>query len=89
MTAVKVGDLNSIFETVKKTLSMQLEISPDLITEDTKIVQDLGADSLDVVELIMTLEEGYNIIITNDDASELITVGQIVVFIDKQLKKPM
>ena len=89
MTAVKVGDLNSIFETVKKTLSMQLEISPDLITEDTKIVQDLGADSLDVVELIMTLEEGYNIIITNDDASELITVGQIVVFIEKQIRKPM
>ena len=89
MTAVKVGDLNSIFETVKKTLSMQLEISPDLITEDTKIVQDLGADSLDVVELIMTLEEGYNIIITNDDASELFTIGQIVVFIEKQIKKPM
>ena len=89
MTDVKVVDLNSIFETVKKTLAMQLEISPDLISEDTRIVQDLGADSLDVVELIMTLEEGYNIIITNDDASELITVGQIVVFIEKQIRKPM
>ena len=84
-----MADLNSIFETVRQTLSMQLEISPDIITEDTKIVQDLGADSLDVVELIMTLEEGYNIIISNDDASELITVGQIVLFIEKQLKRPM
>jgi len=84
-----VGDYNSIFETVKITLAKQLEISPDSITEDTRIVQDLGADSLDVVELIMTLEEGYNIIITNDDASELFTVGQIVVFVEKQLKKPM
>lgn len=52
-------------------------------------MQDLGADSLDVVELIMTLEEGYNIIITNDDAAELITVAQIVSFIEKQLKKAM
>ena len=84
-----MGDYNSIFETIRITLAKQLEISPDSITEDTRIVQDLGADSLDVVELIMTLEEGYNIIITNDDASELFTVGQIVVFIEKQLKKPM
>ena len=84
-----MGDYNSIFETIRITLAKQLEISPDSITENTRIVQDLGADSLDVVELIMTLEEGYNIIITNDDASELFTVGQIVVFIEKQLKKPM
>jgi len=84
-----VGDYYSIFETVKITLAKQLEISPDSITENTRIVQDLGADSLDVVELIMTLEEGYNIIITNDDASELFTVGQIVVFVEKQLKKSL
>ena len=68
-------------------MAKQLEISPELITEETKVVDDLGADSLDVVELIMTLEEGYNIIISNDDASELLTVGQIVVFIEKQLNK--
>lgn len=84
-----MGDYYSIFETVKITLAKQLEISPDSITENTRIVQDLGADSLDVVELIMTLEEGYNIIITNDDASELFTVGQIVVFVEKQLKKSL
>ena len=84
-----MGDYNSIFETIRITLAKQLEISPDSITEDTRIVQDLGADSLDVVELIMTLEEGYNIIITNDDASELFTVGQIVVFVEKQLKKSL
>ncbi len=82
-----MGDYNSIFETVRITLAKQLEISPDSIAENTMVVEDLGADSLDVVELIMTLEEGYNIIITNDDASELHTVGQIVAFIEKQLKK--
>lgn len=79
----------AIFETVRLTLARQLEISPDMINEDTRIVDDLGADSLDVVELIMTLEEGYNIIITNEAATELQTVGQIVAFIEKQLGKSM
>ena len=81
--------VENIFETVRKTLAKQLEISPDLINENTRILDDLGADSLDIVELIMTLEESYNIIITNDDASELLTIGQIAAFIEKQLKKAM
>lgn len=81
--------VENIFETVRKTLAKQLEISPDVIFEDTRILDDLGADSLDIVELIMALEENYNIIITNDDASELLTVGQIADFIGKQLKKAM
>jgi len=73
----------TIFETVRNVLARQLEISPDMITEETRILEDLGADSLDVVELIMTLEEHYNIIITNDNANELRSVGQIVDFIEK------
>ncbi len=84
-----MGEYTAIFQTVKLTLARQLEISPDTIHEDTKIVDDLGADSLDVVELIMTLEEGYNIIITNDAAAELQTVGHIVAFIEKQLSKSL
>ena len=75
----------STFETVKALLARQLEISPDTITEKTKILDDLGADSLDLVELITTLEEGYNIIITSDLAGEIITVGDVVSFIDRQL----
>ena len=77
----------NIFETVRSVLARQLEISPELITEDTRILEDLGADSLDVVELIMTLEEHYNIIITNDNANELRSVGQIVDFIEKYLNR--
>lgn len=73
------------FETVRSVLAKQLEISPETITEDTKILADLGADSLDLVELVMTLEEGYNIIITNEIAGGLVTVGDVVAFIDKQL----
>ena len=77
----------SIFETVRATLAKQLEISPNLITEETKIMQDLGADSIDVVELVMALEESYNIIITNEAADGLATVGAIVAFIEKNIQK--
>lgn len=75
----------TIFERVRHTLARQLEIDPALITEDTNILQDLGADSLDVVELIMELEETYNIIITNDTAGDLSTVGKIAAFIESKL----
>lgn len=72
----------SIFETVQKTLAKQLEISPDIITPETRILEDLGADSLDLVELVMALEETYNIVITAENGAELKTVGAIVDFIE-------
>ena len=83
------NDSVSVADRVKKIIVDKLGVDETEITSEANFIQDLGADSLDVVELIMTLEEGYNIIITNDDASELITVGQIVVFIEKQIRKPM
>lgn len=74
----------TILERVISTLARQLEIDPALITEETNIIADLGADSLDIVELIMELEETYNIIINNDAAGDLSTVGKIAAFIEKQ-----
>ena len=79
--------MSAVAEKVKKIVVEQLGVQEDQVNPEAKFIEDLGADSLDVVELIMTLEEGYNIIITNDDASELRSVGQIVAFIEKQLKK--
>ena len=64
-----------------RILAKQLEIEPEDIHDETRVVDDLGADSLDIVELIMTLEERYNIIITNDQAAELPTIGKIADFI--------
>ncbi|NLW65471.1 MAG: acyl carrier protein [Clostridiales bacterium] len=77
----------SIFETVQKTLARQLEISPELITPETRIMEDLGVDSLDLVELIMALEEGYNIIISAENGKDLTTIGEIAEFIESELKK--
>lgn len=70
-----------VFENVCRILAKQLEIEPEDIHDETRVVDDLGADSLDIVELIMTLEERYNIIITNDQAAELPTIGKIADFI--------
>ncbi|MGI5935895.1 MAG: acyl carrier protein [Oscillospiraceae bacterium] len=70
-----------VFETIRRLLAEQLEISEDSITLDTNIIEDLGADSLDVVELIMSIEEEFGIVITSDNVSDLYTVRQVVDFI--------
>ncbi len=72
-----------VFEKVRELLSSQLEVSEDEISMDTNIVDDLGADSLDVVELITSLEEEYGIVITDEAIRELYTVREVVEFIEK------
>ena len=72
-----------IFENVRDALAKQFEIDPETITMDTSIVDDLGADSLDVVELIMSLEDMFGISISDDDTSQLDTVRRIVEYLEK------
>lgn len=72
-----------ILEKIRDILSQQFEVSPEDITEDTNIVDDLGADSLDVVELIMSVEDEFGIAVPDEDAVELTTAGKIVEYIEK------
>ena len=72
-----------VFETVRRLLSKQLEISPDEIEMDTDILQDLGADSLDIVELIMALEEELGLAVTDEKAGGLTSVRQIVGYLEE------
>ena len=74
-----------VFDTVRELLAHQLEIDPATISMDTDILADLGADSLDVVELIMALEEEYDLVITDETVNNLTTVGQVVEFLDDLL----
>lgn len=71
-----------MFEKVKSVLAQQFELDPESITMDTNLIDDLGADSLDVVELIMSLEDEFGIAISDNDAA-LYTVGRIVDYLEK------
>lgn len=72
-----------IFENVQKALAEQFEMDAESITMDTNLIDDLGADSLDVVELIMSLEDMYGIAINDEDAAQLFTVRRIVEYLEK------
>ncbi len=70
------------FEKVRDALAQQFEMDPDNITPETNLIDDLGADSLDVVELIMSLEDEFGISISDEDAAQLYTVGRIVDYLE-------
>lgn len=72
----------SIFEQVKEVVVEQLDVNGDEVKESSKFVEDLGADSLDVVELVMALEEKFDIEIPDDEAEKITTVGDAVKFIE-------
>ena len=72
-----------IFEQVRDALAQQFEVDPDSITADTSLIDDLGADSLDVVELSMSLEDSFGVAISDEDAAQLYTVGKIVDYLEK------
>jgi acyl carrier protein len=76
-----------VLDKVREVLSSQFEMDIDDITEDTDIIKDLGADSLDLVELIMVLEEEYGLVITDESIYGYKTVGEIAEYIENLLAK--
>ena len=69
---------------VKEMLSNQLNVEADKITKDSKIVEDLGADSLDMIEMLMAFEEEFGISIPDEQAMQMKTVKDIVELIDSK-----
>lgn len=71
-------------EKIKDIIAEQLGVKKEEITEDASFIDDLGADSLDTVELVMALEEEYNLEIPDEDAEKLKTVGDAVNYIEEK-----
>ncbi len=72
----------ALFDDVKAVVVEQLNVNPDEVKEDSKFVEDLGADSLDVVELVMALEEKFDIEIPDEDAEKILTVADAIKYIE-------
>ena len=70
-------------ERIKDIIVEQLGVNADQVTPDAKLMEDLGADSLDAVELVMALEEEFGIEVPDDEAEKLTSMGDIKTYIDK------
>lgn len=75
----------SVMERVVEIISAQMGVGKEQITQETSFVNDLGADSLDTVELVMELEEEFDITIPDEDAEQIQTVGQAVKYIEEHI----
>ena len=71
-----------VFEKVKAILSEQFDVEEDTITNDTTITDDLGADSLDVVDLLMSIEDEFEIEVPDTEIENIKTVGELVKYIE-------
>ena len=76
----------ALFDEVKEVIVEQLNVSPDEVKPESRFVEDLGADSLDVVEMIMALEEKFELEIPDEDAEKIKTVQDVVDYIEKHKK---
>jgi acyl carrier protein len=82
----EVGTMSDIGERVKKIVVEHLGVEPDKVTDQASFIDDLGADSLDTVELVMAFEEEFGCEIPDDAAETILTVGDAVKFLEKNAK---
>ena len=78
--------MKTIEDRVRETVSMSLGVAPDAVTPEKYFIDDLGADSLDVVEILMDTEQEFNIIIPERDADRLTTVGALIDYLKEYVQ---
>ena len=76
-----------MFEKVQAILAKQLRKDPAIITPQSQIKKDLGADSIDILQLLMRIEDQYGIVIPDEELATFNTVGDVVAFLEKQEEK--
>jgi acyl carrier protein len=76
------GLMSAVEEKVKSIVVNQLGVNEEEVTKEASFVEDLGADSLDIVELVMALEEEFGIEIPDEEAEKIRTVGEAITFIE-------
>lgn len=76
---------NAVFEKVREILCDQLDLENDEVTEDSLILEDLDADSLDLHDLRGSVEEEFDVTINDEDAQELLTVGDLVTYVEDHM----
>jgi acyl carrier protein len=77
----------ALFDDVRDIIVEQLHVPPEKVNLEAKFIEDLGADSLDTVELIMAFEEKFNLQISEEEAQKLDTVGKAVTYLEEKVKK--
>lgn len=82
-----MAEEKSIEQRVKEIIVEQLGVNPDQVTPEAKFIEDLGADSLDTVELVMALEEEFGSEIPDEEAEKLQSVGDVIKYIEENCKK--
>ena len=75
----------ALIDDIKEVVVEQLSVNPDEVKEESKFVEDLGADSLDVVELVMALEEKFDIKIPDDEAEKIQTVQDVLSYVENKV----
>ena len=75
-----------VFEKVRAIVVEQLDVEEDIVTVESSIIDDLNADSLDIVDMVMTIEEEFDIEVPDEEIENMKTIGDIVKFVEEKAK---
>lgn len=81
-----MAEKKNLASQLKKMIASQLNIKQEKLVDNARIIEDLGADSLDIVEMFMTLEEEFDITIPDENVVTLKTVGDVISYIENEVK---
>ena len=76
-----------VFDKIKDIIVEQLDVEEDAVTMEASITEDLGADSLDVIDLVMSIEESFDVEIPDEEVENIKTVGDIVKYIENKVEE--